>query len=283
MNTTNTDSTTVVAATAGRRFLLSSLLVACLAYQPIDAFVTPTTSTTTTISGRYKTMQLPKLQQPPQRQRVQPLFVVADMPNLEGEKEKRKSDNNNSDDDNHDDSDDWVATQNGGFLPRIPQILKKKLGSLTGLSSSSSSTTTEPTRKTNTKPEEVLTIQEYKSIVADEQDQIVCVRFYAPWCKACKAVQQPFRKLCRENPSVKFVEVPLTKENAFLHEGLGIPSLPYGHIYHPNAGLVEERKINLKKKEFATFEQVLKTYLDGECDVDYPEGGLASPWVNSSN
>ena len=103
---------------------------------------------------------------------------------------------------------------------------------------------------------------------------MVVVRFYAPWCKACKAVQQPFRKLCRDLSSmgnIKFVECPVTKENAYLHEGLGIPSLPYGHIYHPQAGLVEERKLN--KNVFQDFTNVLQTYVDGQCTVSYPEGG----------
>jgi len=177
------------------------------------------------------------------------LFVVADPPGREGKKEKRNREENVDDND-----DAWIATSNGGFLPKIPGIFREKLA---------------PTRTSTNVPTEVLTIQDYKAVVADEKEQMVCVRFYAPWCKACKAVQQPFRKMCRENPSIKFVEVPLTKGNAFLHEGLGIPSLPYGHIYHPQAGLVEERKI--KKKEFAEFKQVLATYVEGECGVEYPQ------------
>lgn len=179
--------------------------------------------------------------------RSQALFVVADPPGREEEKEKSKHGG---------DDDAWITTSNGGFLPKIPGIFRKK---------------TAPGRPKEgvQAPTEVLTIQEYKAVVADEKEQMVCVRFYAPWCKACKAVQQPFRKLCRENPSVKFVEVPLTKENAFLHEGLGIPSLPYGHIYHPEAGLVEEHKI--KKKEFPAFAQVLGTYVREGCEVEYPE------------
>ena len=35
-----------------------------------------------------------------------------------------------------------------------------------------------------------------------------------------------------EFPSVKFVEVPLTKENAYLHDGLGVPSLPFAQLNH---------------------------------------------------
>ena len=129
--------------------------------------------------------------------------------------------------------------------------------------------------KRRTVPEEVMTIQEYKAVVADEKDQMVVVRFYAPWCKSCKAIKQPFRKMCRDNPSVKFVECPVTKDNAYLHEGLGIPSLPFGHIYHPQAGLVEERKIN--KNMFQEFNDVLQTYIAGECDVEYPEGEVCVP------
>ena len=96
------------------------------------------------------------------------------------------------------------------------------------------------------------------------------------WCKACRAVERPFRKLAQEFPTVKFVEVPVTKDNAYLHKGLGIPSLPFGHIYHHNpdemsAGttLVEEMKIN--KHVFADFKQTLKTYVDGQCPMVYED------------
>ena len=78
-----------------------------------------------------------------------------------------------------------------------------------------------------------------------------------------------FRKLPHDFPGVKFVEVPLTKENAYLHKGLGVPSLPFAHLYHPDVGLVEERKIN--KDLFSTFKKILKTYVEGECAVSYPE------------
>ena len=63
------------------------------------------------------------------------------------------------------------------------------------------------------------------------------------------------------------MEVPLTRSNAFLHEGLGVPALPYAHIYHPEAGLVEERSLN--KKLFGDFKEVLQTYMDGECPIDW--------------
>jgi hypothetical protein len=67
------------------------------------------------------------------------------------------------------------------------------------------------------------------------------------------------------------VDVPVTPENANLHQGLGVPSLPYSHIYHPTGRLVEELKIS--KKHFKTFSKVLKTYVDEQCDVEYDDCG----------
>ena len=100
------------------------------------------------------------------------------------------------------------------------------------------------------------------------------------WCKACKAVEGPFRRLTKEFPTVKFVEVPVTKDNAYLHQGLGIPSIPFGHIYqrqrlqqHDNetstCTLVEERKMN--KHVFAEFQQTLRSYVHGECPMVYDD------------
>jgi hypothetical protein len=71
------------------------------------------------------------------------------------------------------------------------------------------------------------------------------------------------------SPTVKFVEVPLTKETAYIHEGLGVPSVPFGHIYHPEVGLVEEMKIN--KKVFKEFRETLDDYVRGSCDLPEDE------------
>jgi thiol-disulfide isomerase/thioredoxin len=168
------------------------------------------------------------------------LRVVAEMP-MEKEEEKKKEE----------DEDDWIPSA-GGFIPNIKSIILKR--------SATPSTITE-----------VIDIQAYKDVVVEEPEQLVCVRFYAPWCRACRAVEHSFRRLPRDYPGVKFVEVPLTKENAYLHKGLGVPSLPFSHIYHPDVGLVEERKIN--KNVFGEFKNVLKTYVEGNCPVSYDETG----------
>jgi len=122
------------------------------------------------------------------------------------------------------------------------------------------------------------TIQEYKEHVVDVTDRIVVVRFFATWCRSCKAIEKlfyrtSFRYCNSSSGGVSFVEVPVTKANAFLAEGLGVPSFPYGHIYHPQAGLVEEMRIS--KPHYKNFEAILACHVQGWCDV--PQEGAGIP------
>jgi thiol-disulfide isomerase/thioredoxin len=114
----------------------------------------------------------------------------------------------------------------------------------------------------------VETLTAYKDEVVNQNDLVV-VRFYAPWCKSCKASFPQFKQLISKYPQVKYVQVPLTKETAYIHEGLGVPSVPYAHIYHPTGGLVEEKKIN--KRVFGEFAETLDWYVRGECDLPVEE------------
>lgn len=120
----------------------------------------------------------------------------------------------------------------------------------------------------------VETLWDYKAYVADEKERIVVVRFYAKWCKACRAMAPYFYRLAELNPNLSFVEVPVTPENSGLHQGLGVPSIPFGHIYHPRAGLVEEMKIS--RKLFPRFARTLKSYVNGVCEL--PDGDCSDPY-----
>jgi len=215
--------------------------------------------------------------------------------------------NHNADDEFVDDDEEeeteeesWTPTSNGGFLPNLRKRLKEltrrnksqdQLSSLPSSSSSAAAASTTPSSSANkittknapkepvTLVHDVTTLQDYKHVVMDERDaDYVCVRFYSPWCRACQAIAAPFRQLARQyatssshnhNAGVKFVQVAITEDNAFLAKGLGIPSLPFGHLYHTTAGLVEERSLN--KKVFKEFKQVLKQYVDGQCQIDWDD------------
>lgn len=86
------------------------------------------------------------------------------------------------------------------------------------------------------------------------------------------AVAPHFYKLAKMNPNVVFVDVPVTETNASLHQGLGVPSLPYGHIYHPQSGLVEEMK--LTRKDIPDFREKLQSYTEGRCAISTTETPL---------
>lgn len=104
------------------------------------------------------------------------------------------------------------------------------------------------------------TLRDYKTVVGDESSRMVVVRFHATYCRACMAVAPHFYKLAKLNPNVVFVDVPVTESNAALHQGLGVPSLPYGHIYHPQGGLIEEMK--LTRNDMPLFREKLKAHTD---------------------
>eukprot|EP00571_Detonula_confervacea_P014278 CAMPEP_0172300642 /NCGR_PEP_ID=MMETSP1058-20130122/2672_1 /TAXON_ID=83371 /ORGANISM="Detonula confervacea, Strain CCMP 353" /LENGTH=245 /DNA_ID=CAMNT_0013010465 /DNA_START=60 /DNA_END=797 /DNA_ORIENTATION=+ len=176
-----------------------------------------------------------------------PLHSAVDMPMRPMEEEREKDKKKNRKDDgksNSEDQKEWKQVV-GGF---VPKFLKR-----------------DSDKKSRT-VQMVDTLEDYKRVVVDEQHQIVVVRFYAPWCKSCKAANPHFKKMASQHKtSVKFVEVPLTKETAYIHEGLGVESIPYGHIYHPEVGLVEEKKIN--RKVFKDFRESLDSYVRGSCDL----------------
>ena len=112
---------------------------------------------------------------------------------------------------------------------------------------------------------QVSSLREYKLHVADETERISVVRFFSPYCRSCKAATPAFDLLAHQYPDLNWVEVPVTKNNAALHQGLGVPSVPYGHIYVPGSGLVEE--LRMVRPQMQRFGQILQSYADGQCDL----------------
>ena len=127
---------------------------------------------------------------------------------------------------------------------------------------------------------EVTSLMDYKLQVADEKERISVVRFYSPYCRSCKAARPAFDQLANKFPELNWVEVPVTKANTALHQGLGVPSVPFGHIYIPGAGLVEE--LRMVRPQMKRFGQILNSYVEGQCslppDVDCETGVFEAPY-----
>lgn len=129
---------------------------------------------------------------------------------------------------------------------------------------------------------EALNMKAFNKLVTEEKDQLVVVRFYAPWCRACKAVSPSYFRFSKDleesGKSVKFVDCPMTSVNTEIHKSLGINAIPFAHVYHPETGLAEERK--LSRKNYSNFEKVVNSYVDGSCTLRSNDEELytMNPW-----
>jgi hypothetical protein len=141
---------------------------------------------------------------------------------------------------------------------------------------------------------ELRTVQDYKKLVEDCGGALTVVHFSGPsFCLACKAALPAVVKMARDMPDVNFAVLLVTKDN---HRGvreLGVPSLPYGHVHHPRAGLVE--RLSNNRRHLADFSRVVESYRSLRCplpDEKDDDGGggaeagstpvFASPYVRAA-
>eukprot|EP00956_Cyclotella_meneghiniana_P025893 scaffold54941_cov72-Cyclotella_meneghiniana.AAC.3 len=133
------------------------------------------------------------------------------------------------------------------------------------------------------------TPSQFKSAVMDEHDSLVVVRFSADTCPSCRATIPLFRKWARDNQDatsglldasntfeVKIVEMILNKAtSAFIQDKLHVDQIPYCHLYHPQAGLIEEQVV-MNKVDFRDFVDVVDKWAAGLNIADYDSCVLCS-------
>jgi thiol-disulfide isomerase/thioredoxin len=161
------------------------------------------------------------------------------------------------------------------------------------------------TKAPSTHPSCVATITslaDYKQRVVDDSQgtRLTVVRFYADYCRACRAMTPAFYRLAQRHSaddnendtthpnergaSVRFAQVPVTSATTAIHQGLQVPSVPFGHVYHPTAGLVEE--VRLRQSSLADFAKILESYVVGSCalpaEPDATTGIFEAPYVRET-
>jgi thiol-disulfide isomerase/thioredoxin len=107
--------------------------------------------------------------------------------------------------------------------------------------------------------------EECQTIAQDNMDRLTVFRFFAPWCRACKKIAPRFDKMARDHPDINFVQVPYNDDSKDFIATLGIPSLPYGAVFDPTAGLIEQ--VNINPNKFDAFEKIVNSYDAGECEL----------------
>mmetsp|Transcript_35563 Transcript_35563/g.88492 ORF Transcript_35563/g.88492 Transcript_35563/m.88492 type:complete len:176 (-) Transcript_35563:394-921(-) len=82
--------------------------------------------------------------------------------------------------------------------------------------------------------------EEYEALVASAQaeNRLVVIKFFASWCRACKAMAPKYTRLTEDWPNIEFYEL-MFDNNKKLCKSLGIKILPYIQIVKGEEGIVE--------------------------------------------
>lgn len=73
---------------------------------------------------------------------------------------------------------------------------------------------------------------------ATAENRIVVIKFYASWCRACKAMSPKFVRVAEDWPDIEFHEI-LFDHNKKLCKSLGIKVLPYMEIIAGSKGKID--------------------------------------------
>merc|ERR1712054_317326 len=80
----------------------------------------------------------------------------------------------------------------------------------------------------------------YHALIAEatKRNQLVVIKFFASWCRACKAMAPKFERVAEDWPDIEFYEI-LFDDNKKLCKSLGIKILPFMEIIAGDKGKVE--------------------------------------------
>merc|ERR1719217_382009 len=86
----------------------------------------------------------------------------------------------------------------------------------------------------------IKTTDDYHQLLQDATDQnrLVVIKFYASWCRACKAMAPKFERVAEDWPDIEFHEI-LFDDNKKLCKSLGIKILPFMEIIAGSKGKIE--------------------------------------------
>jgi len=101
--------------------------------------------------------------------------------------------------------------------------------------------------------------EDHLALLEQNQDKIIIVKFFAPWCRACKGLEPKFIQLSRDKKydglPIIFAQLSVANSKEYV-KTLGVLALPSIHIYSGAEGLVENfpcgpSKVPILKKKIA--------------------------------
>ena len=122
----------------------------------------------------------------------------------------------------------------------------------------------------------VTTVAEFDQCMAAASGPVV-VRFFAEYCRACKASTPHFRRLVTQHgENVQFVEVSATAaREVFVHHG--VTRMPWGQVYQDGALVHEGSLSRTKIAAFASFLDDMPSASPVEAPASWPYAHPATP------
>lgn len=78
---------------------------------------------------------------------------------------------------------------------------------------------------------------DYRNALQENENNLVVIKFFAPWCRSCKAMDVKYRRLAAQNKNVKFFEIDVN-ESPELKKALGVRSVPTVKLHAGSLGQV---------------------------------------------
>ena len=101
---------------------------------------------------------------------------------------------------------------------------------------------------------------EYAALIAGNQDKIILIKFYSPYCRACKGLAPKYIALTKDerlaNLPIVFAEMDTTKYHRDFAKKLGVKALPSIQFHVGQEGILENypcapTKVPILKKKLA--------------------------------
>mmetsp|Transcript_15511 Transcript_15511/g.31381 ORF Transcript_15511/g.31381 Transcript_15511/m.31381 type:complete len:207 (-) Transcript_15511:206-826(-) len=106
---------------------------------------------------------------------------------------------------------------------------------------------------------------EFLAAMAASQLNLVVVKFYAPWCRSCKAVAARYERIAAEYPQALFFDIN-QEMNRDLCRQLSVVTLPTVHFYQGSAGRIESFALGPSK--ISILREKLNVAIRGSCRID---------------
>jgi len=107
----------------------------------------------------------------------------------------------------------------------------------------------------------------HEALLKANPDRLVVLKFYAPWCRACKGLAPRFKTVSMnpQNKDIVFAELNVQPNREYV-KSLGILALPCVHFYGGSQGLVENFPCGPSK--IPILKTKLREYLRNKIDKD---------------